>query len=117
MRAKGHRRDLPFDHSTGVGMVKAKSGKYSHALSQGARVAPLIVETTGAISPRSLRFVSYLTRRARGKHARDDTRYGRNRMSATSYYVHHTQRLSRAAAWGDVNGIHESVTVSPPVSI
>ena len=44
-----------------------------------------------------------------GKHARDDTRYGRNRMSATSYYVHHTQRLSRAAAWGDVNGIHESV--------
>ena len=90
-------------------LVKAKPGKYSHALSQGARVAPLIVETTGAISSRSLRFVSSLTRRARGKNARDDTRYGRNRMSATSYYVHHTQRLSRAAAWGDVNGIHESV--------
>ena len=30
-------------------------------------------------------------------------------MSAKSYYVHHTQRLSKAAACGNVMGIHDSI--------
>eukprot|EP00966_Prymnesium_polylepis_P003486 80018-Prymnesium_polylepis.2 len=37
------------------------------------------------------------------------TKYGRSRMSATSFFVHHTQRLSLAAACGGVRSIHESV--------
>ena len=42
----------------GRGWVEQKKGKYDHALSQGARVSPLIVETTGAISPLSLPVIS-----------------------------------------------------------
>ena len=38
-----------------------------------------------------------------------DNKYGRSRSSATSFFVHHTQRLSKAAACGDIDGIHDSV--------
>ena len=61
------------------------------------------------MAARSLRYIAYLSRRARGKKARDGTRYGLSRMSTRSYYVHHVQRVSMAAALGDVNGIHDSV--------
>ena len=69
----------------------------------------MITETTGAITPRSLKYVAYLARRARGKKSRDGTKYGRSRTSARSFYLHHTQRLSMAAACGDVRGIFWSL--------
>ena len=53
--------------------------------------------------------IGHLAKRARGKHARDGTKYGRSRTSARSFYVHHTQRLSMAAACGDVHGIFDSL--------
>ena len=110
VRKKGRRRDGPFDHRTGRGYVKKKVGKYAHALSQGARVTPFVVEaTSGAITPRALAFVGYLATRTRGALARDGTNYGSSKMSAKSYYVHHTQRLSKAAACGNVMGIHDSI--------
>ena len=75
-----------------------------------ARVTPFVVEaTSGAITPRALAFVSYLATRTRGASARDGTNYGSSKMSAKSYYVHHTQRLSKAAACGNVMGIHDSI--------
>ena len=59
---------------------------------------------------RTLRSIGHLAKRARGKNARDGTKYGRSRTSARSFYVHHTQRLSMAAACGDiVHGIFESL--------
>ena len=64
---------------------------------------------TGAISARSLKFVAHLAKRARGKRARDGTRYGRARTSARSFYSHHTQRISLAAVMGDARGVHDSV--------
>ena len=109
VKFKGRKRDGPLNHSTGRGWVRAQPGKYAHALSQGARVTPVIVETSGAISPRSLKAIGHLAKRARGKHARDGTKYGRSRTSARSFYVHHTQRLSMAAACGDVHGIFDSL--------
>ena len=63
----------------------------------------------GAVSPRTLAYVDYCSRRARGKHARDGTKYGRSRMSTRSFYTHHTQRLSFAAAVGDVMGISKEI--------
>jgi hypothetical protein len=109
VRAKGRRSQGPFDHLAGRGYVKKQRGKYYHALAQGARVTPFIVEATGALSPRALRYVRYLSGRARGKHARDGTKYGPLRASTKSFYVHHTQRLSKAAACGDVEGIHTMI--------
>ena len=52
--------------------------------------------------------MGYLATRTRGASARDGTNYGSSKMSAKSYYVHHTQRLSKAAACGNVMGIHDS---------
>ena len=72
-------------------------------------LTPLIVEATGAISQRALTFVNHLAMRARGAAARDGTKYGSSKMSTKSYYVHHTQRLSKAAACGNVVGIHKSI--------
>ena len=60
-------------------------------------------------TPRTLSHVDYLSRRARGKHARDGTKYGRSRMSTRSFYAHHTQRLSIAAAMGEVMGISKEI--------
>ena len=99
----------PFDHYTRKGWVRRHDGKYARALALGARVTPLIVETTGAIEAHSLKFIAHLSKRARGKRARDGTRYGRVRMSTRSFYVHHTQRISMAAVLGDVVGVHESL--------
>ena len=36
-------------------------------------------------------------RRAQGKYARDGTKYGKSRASATNFYTHHAQRISMAA--------------------
>ena len=109
VRPKGSKREGPFKHATGHGWVKHRPGKYDHAKALGARVDMLIVEVTGALTPRSAGFVVRRSRRARGPQARDGTKYGTSKMSATSFYVHHTQRLSAAAACGDVKGIFESV--------
>ena len=76
---------------------------------RGARVSAFVVETTGAITPRSLGLCAYMARRSRGKHARDSTRYGSSRTSARSFFAHHTQRISAAASYEDAAGIHESV--------
>ena len=66
--------------------------------------------TTGAVSFDALKYVAYLSRRARGRNSRDSTVYGRSATSATHFYTHHVQRLSMAAAIGDVKAIHESLT-------
>ena len=39
------------------------------------------------------------------------TRYGKSRASATSYFVHHAQRISMAASIGDVKGIHKRISL------
>ena len=69
----------------------------------------VILENSGAISPRSLGYIASLARRARGKGARDGTKYGRSRTSTRSFYVHHTQLLSVAAAIENVRGLHKAV--------
>ena len=69
----------------------------------------MLVEATGAISPRSLTVVGYHSRRARGARGRDSTKYGKSRASTTNYYIHHVQRISMAAAVGEAAGIHKAI--------
>ena len=59
----------------------------------------------------SLKVIGYHARRARGKHARDGTKYGESRASATNFYTHHAQRISMAAAIGEAAGIHKAVRI------
>ena len=92
--------------------MRFRKGSYHDALFvKKNRVTLILCESTGAVSPRSLAYLSYLSRRARGQGARDGTRYGTSRLSPRSYYVHHTQRLSMAAAAGDVKGLHECARI------
>ena len=102
-----------WDPATGTGAVAYHEGAYHDAIHvKKTRVNLMLVETTGAISPRSLQVIGFHARRARGKHGRDGTRYGRSRASATNFYTHHAQRISMAAAIGDVAGIHKRITIA-----
>ena len=105
VRKKGRRRDGPFVHSTGRGYVAAADGQYAGPLAEHARVSVAIVESTGALTPRTVRLVAYQSSRTKGKHARDGTRYGTLRSSTRSFFVHHTQRISMAASLGNVDGL------------
>ena len=83
-----------------------------HALAQGARVTPLIVDRDHAPRAPSLPERARLSRispDARAAPVRDGTMYGRLRASPTSFFVYHMQRLSKAAACGNVDGIEESI--------
>jgi hypothetical protein len=114
-RKRGLRRHGPFKHATGKGYVAKDGGlkhppAYADALRQGRRVKVMLVETSGAISPRSLRSTVYpASARARGARARDSTKYGQSRSSTRSHTLHHTQRISRAAALGETRAILEEV--------
>ena len=100
-RRRGRRRDGPLNHSTGKGWVKEVRGDYADALSKGSRVIPAVVETMGGVVPHFRAYLRYLARRARRAHALDGTVYGTSRTSATSFYVHHVQRIALAAQLGD----------------
>ena len=73
-----------------------------------SKVTLVHVETSGAISPRTLRYVGYLSRRARGKGSRDGTRYGTSRLAPRTFFRHHVLHISMAAAIGDVQGLHKA---------
>ena len=47
---KGRKGGPHFNHWTGQGYVLGQRGKYHDALSKGARVTVMLVESTGAIS-------------------------------------------------------------------
>ena len=97
-KARGRTRDGPLDHTTGRGWVQAQEGDYYDAQwVKGSRVIPMIFETYGGIAPHSLAYVKHLARRAKGKGARDSTKYGTSRTATRSFFVHHTQRMAMAA--------------------
>jgi hypothetical protein len=75
----GHPSMAPFDHTTGKGYVARRGGQYADALRKGSRVISAIVETFGGITPHFLLYLGHLARRAKGRHGRDSTVYGRSR--------------------------------------
>ena len=50
-----------------------------------------------------------LSERAKGRGATDRTKYGSLRGSPTSYYVHHTQQISKAAVLYDAMAIRKQI--------
>ena len=103
-------RDKAFNHSTGKGYVAPVSGQYYDAIHvKKTRVVPMIVEAQGGITPHALAHIGYLSRRAKGKGARDSTKYGRSHTSTKSYFVHHCQRLSLAAKQFNAKAILKSL--------
>ena len=98
-----------MDHGTGKGYVAKQHGHYRDALSRGQRVVPMIVEAQGGITPHALAYIGYLAKRAKGKGARDTTRYGTSRTSARGFFGHWSQRISLKAMLGDARAIRKSI--------
>ena len=108
---RGTPRDKPFSHKLGKGYVAPHKGHYHDALYvKRLRVIMLLVEATGGISPAACAHISMLARRSRGRGATDRTRYGGTRISTKSFYVHHSQMLSKAAVVFDAKAILKRVT-------
>ena len=59
---------------------------------------------------RPLKYISRLAARTKKGGGRDGTKYGRSRISAKSFFVHHTQQLSAAAQVGDAKAIRRKIT-------
>ena len=74
------------------------------------RVILLLVEATGGIAPAARAHIAKLARRSTGSGATDRTRYGGTRISTKSFYVHHSQMLSKAAVMHDAIAIRKQIT-------
>ena len=110
-RKRGHPSDKPLDHTTGYGRVDQFKGAYHDALfNKHSRVVPVIVEAGyGGITPHALAHFKHLSKRARGKGAKDRTRYGRLRLSLRDFFTHHTQQIAVAAAQYHAKCIRKSI--------
>ena len=69
----------------------------------------MIIEVFGGITPHALAHIGHLSRRAKGKGARDSTKYGASRTSTKSFFVHHTQRIAFAAQLYDAMAIRKEI--------
>ena len=69
---RGRKSDGPFNHKTGRGWVKAQRGHYFDALRKRSRVIPVIIETTGGISPHTRAHRSLARARAMSARVDDD---------------------------------------------
>ena len=111
-RKRGRPQDGPFKHDTGKGYVEFKKGHYHDGIYvKKNNLVLALVETSGGVSPPFLRHVGRLHRRTRTPGAVDRTHYGSVRMSPTSYFVHHTQQLSKAAVVGEGASIRRRIDV------
>ena len=111
LKQRGSPRDKPFSHKTGKGYVAPHKGHYHDALYvKKLRVVMLLVEALGGIAPPARAHIAKLARRSEGKGATDRTTYGETRISTKSFYVHHSQMLSKAAVMHDAKEIRKQIT-------
>ena len=111
LKQRGLPHQRPFDHTTGKGYVAPHKGHYYSALyDKRLKVVMLLVETLGGIAPAARAHISKLARRSEGRGATDRTKYGGTRISTKSFYVHHSQMLSKAAVMHDAKAIRKRIT-------
>ena len=110
-RRRGRPRDGDFNPDTGRGYIAETPGTYTDALKvKKCKVVPMIIEATGGVAPHSLAQVGHLSRRAKGRGARDSTKYGRSRSSTRNFFVHHIERMGAAAQREDAAAILKQIT-------
>ena len=105
--ARGRERDGPFDHATNKGWVKEQKGHYHDGI---YRCVTFIVEALGGVAPHALAYLRTLAQRAKGKGARDRTRYSKARSGTKSFLTHHLRRVSKAAVVHDAMAIRKQIT-------
>ena len=82
----------------------------------------VLVETLGGIAPPTKQFLHVFAKEAAGTNT-DRTVYGAASASASSFVVHHTQQISKAAVAGDADNINKQARnrrkdwLNSPVSV
>ena len=66
----------------------------------------------GGVAPHALAYLRTLAQRAKGKGARDRTRYSKARSGTKSFLTHHLRRVSKAAVVHDAMAIRKQITAS-----
>ena len=74
------------------------------------RCVTFIVEALGGVAPHALAYLRTLAQRAKGKGARDRTRYSKARSGTKSFLTHHLRRVSKAAVVHDAMAIRKQIT-------
>ena len=64
----------------------------------------------GLLTTRAPPSATHLSRRAKGKGARDSTKYRWSRTSTKSFFVHHSQRLALAAKQYHARAVLKALT-------
>ena len=86
-------------------------GHYHDALYiKKLRVVMLLIEALGGIAPPARAHIAKLAHRSEGRGATDRTKYGGTRISTKSFYMHHSQMLSKAAVMHDAKAIRKRIT-------
>ena len=102
--ARGRADQRPFDHATGTGYVARHRGHYHDALSHHRHVAIVLVETTGAVHPDTVRLAC--STRGTTRHAPRATPTARftarpaQPRARSNFYAHHLRLISLAAVIG-----------------
>ena len=96
----GSESEPAFDRTTGVGFVAPYAGDYRGR----APHVPLTLvhsETTGALSPESLKSIAHLDKLANKPAHRDGTQYGSRRGATRSFRRQHTSEIYSAIVYAD----------------
>ena len=106
----GRPGDPWLDHRTGIGRVKGQTAQYSHAISSGRTVTPVVMEPTGAVGPHAYAMLRGWSRTSRAK-KKEATRR-KFHWSAPTYFTYHLQRISTAAVAADAQHILNMIQVA-----
>ena len=85
---------------------------YADALGRGTPVSLLVTESTGALSPDTVRMLLALAKQAKRRPpptTHDSTCYGTASTSPRSYFPHHTAAISAAIAFADATSVMHAV--------
>ena len=71
------------------------------AAAQASCLELVVIESTGALAPRSVSLLRALGKAVQKPGAQDGTVYGRNRSATRSFFVHHVSAIAAAVADAD----------------
>ena len=84
---------------------------YADALGRGTPCTLLVTETTGALSPNTVRMLLELAKQAKAPTTHDSTIYGTSKTSPSTYLAHHLAAISSAIVFADATSVMHAAAV------
>ena len=112
---RGAKADGPMQRAgarQGEGWVCATTDHdYADALGRGTPCTLLVTETTGALSPNTVRMLLELAKQAKAPTTHDSTIYGTSKTSPSTYLAHHLAAISSAIVFADATSVMHAAAV------